>query len=79
MTQQISVRLPDEVVAFLDQVVSDGHASSRATAIASAVAHERQRLRELADIEILTGLGAGGQDELVGIAEKTSRTPLDID
>jgi Arc/MetJ-type ribon-helix-helix transcriptional regulator len=37
MSTQIAVRLPDEMVAFLDRTVATGKAPSRAALVASAV------------------------------------------
>jgi Arc/MetJ-type ribon-helix-helix transcriptional regulator len=47
MTKQIAVRLPDELVAFIDQRVQRGSASSRAAVVADAL--ERERRREVAE------------------------------
>ena len=43
MTTQIAVRLPDELVKFLDQLVTQGEAKSRAAAVTRAVERERRR------------------------------------
>ena len=43
MTTQIAVRLPDELVKFLDQLVTQGEAKSRAAAVTHAVERERRR------------------------------------
>jgi antitoxin MazE3 len=47
MTMQIAVRLPDELVDFLDQLVTQGEAKSRAAAVTHAL--ERERRRRLAE------------------------------
>jgi Arc/MetJ-type ribon-helix-helix transcriptional regulator len=47
MTKQIAVRLPDELVEFIDQRVQRGSASSRAAVVADAL--ERERRREVAE------------------------------
>ncbi len=44
MSTQIAVRLPDEMVAFLDHTVAMGKAPSRAALVASAVEREMRRL-----------------------------------
>ena len=46
MTVQIAIRLPDDMVAFLDKSVAAGHAPSRAALVARAV--EREMRRQLA-------------------------------
>ena len=43
MSTQITVRIPDDLVAFMDEQVSAGSASSRATLVARAVERERRR------------------------------------
>jgi Arc/MetJ-type ribon-helix-helix transcriptional regulator len=43
MTTQIAVRLPDELVDFLDQLVTKGEAKSRAAAVTHALERERRR------------------------------------
>lgn len=66
MTTQIAVRLPDELVAFLDQNVAEGKAPSRAAVITSALEREMRRLVAEADAAILARLSAAdGLDPLV--------------
>lgn len=45
MSTQIAVRLPDEMVAFLNRSVATGKASSRAALVAAAVEREICLLR----------------------------------
>lgn len=78
MSKQITVRLPDELVEFMDQLVAADKASSRATVVARAM--ERERRRELAarDLAILTA--QGDYDDLDGLATAASGTVLsDLD
>ena len=66
MTTQIAVRLPDELVAFLDRSVAKGQAPSRAALVASAVEREMRRLAAEQDAEILRSEGpADDLDDLV--------------
>ena len=66
MSTQIAVRLPDEMVAFLDRVVATGKAPSRAAIVASAVEREMRRLAAEQDAQILLAQGAADDlDELV--------------
>ena len=58
MSTQIAVRLPDEMVAFLDHAVASGTAPSRAALVASALEREMRRLAAVRDAEILGELGA---------------------
>lgn len=55
MSKQIAVRLPDDVVAFVDQLVAGGHAASRAEVVTRALTRERRRELAARDAEILSG------------------------
>lgn len=47
MSTQIAVRLPDDMVAFLDNAVAQGKASNRAALVTSALEREmRQESRD---------------------------------
>ncbi len=70
MSTQIAVRLPDEMVAFLDRTVAMGKAPSRAALVASAVEREMRRLAAEQDAQILRGQGAA--DDLDDLVEWTS-------
>ena len=66
MTTQIAVRLPDEMVAFLDDAVSAGKAASRAALVAAALEREMRRRAAEEDAELLRTNGpADDLDELV--------------
>jgi Arc/MetJ-type ribon-helix-helix transcriptional regulator len=67
MSTQIAVRLPDEVVAFVDELVASGWAGSRAAVVAKALERERRRAVDARDAEILAR--AGPDPELAGLAE----------
>ncbi|KAA1415926.1 hypothetical protein F0U44_20040 [Nocardioides humilatus] len=56
MSTQIAVRLPDELVSYVDALVSDG-AGSRATVITRALKIYQQQLRAEADARILEATG----------------------
>ncbi len=76
MTVQITVRLPDDLVAFVDVLVADGAVTSRADAVARALTRERRRQTALADVAILR---RGGSDpDLDALAEHTAAQPLDL-
>ena len=47
MNQQVTVRLPEELVAFMDRQVHEGRAASRAAVVAAAI--ERERRREIGE------------------------------
>lgn len=66
MSTQIAVRLPDEMVAFLDRVVATGKAPSRAALVAAAVEREMRRHAAEQDAQILRRQGSADDlDDLV--------------
>ncbi|HMT90479.1 MAG TPA: hypothetical protein PKC73_12675 [Dermatophilaceae bacterium] len=66
MTTQIAVRLPDEMVRYLDSSVASGRAASRAALVALAVEREMRRQAAERDVEILNAAGAADDlDDLV--------------
>lgn len=66
MSTQIAVRLPDELVAFLDQTVASGRAPSRAAIVTSAVEREMRRLLAERDAQLLRQHGSTDDlDDLV--------------
>ena len=65
VSTQIAIRLPDEMVAFLDRAVAAGEAS-RAALVASALEREMRRLVAEHDARILGAEGAADDlDDLV--------------
>jgi len=82
MSRQIAVRLPEEIVEFIDEQVSEGRGRSRADVVARAMSRERRRRQAERDVEILMELkekGELGDEELEAWVRHASRTPLDID
>jgi Arc/MetJ-type ribon-helix-helix transcriptional regulator len=67
MSKQIAVRLPDELVEFVDEIVGSGSARSRAAVVARALERERRRAVAARDAEILARTGP--DPELEGLAE----------
>ena len=66
MTVQIAIRLPDDMVAFLDKAVAAGSAPSRAALVARAVEREMRRQVAERDAAILRERGTSDDlDELV--------------
>lgn len=53
MSVQIAVRLPDEIVEFVDSQVSSGAAKSRADFIWHAIRREQRRLAAERDLQVL--------------------------
>jgi Arc/MetJ-type ribon-helix-helix transcriptional regulator len=78
MTTQLSIRLPDDLVSFLDDEVRSG-ADSRAAVIVAALRHEQRRRAEVRDIAILKE-AAGSADDLDGLARHAAQVDLsDLD
>ncbi|HXN38571.1 MAG TPA: ribbon-helix-helix domain-containing protein [Solirubrobacteraceae bacterium] len=73
MSKQIAVRLPDELVDFVDGVVDSGGGRSRAAVVTRALERERRRLAAVRDAEILAR--AGPDPELKGLAEHVVGLP----
>lgn len=77
MSKQIAVRLPDEIVAFVDEVVSSGAEPSRAAVVARALARERRRRAAVRDAEILARTGP--DPELAGLADYAAQVRPQLD
>jgi len=66
MSTQIAIRLPEEMVAFLDQAVAEGKAASRAALVGVALEREMRRQAAESDAAILREQGTADQlDALV--------------
>jgi Arc/MetJ-type ribon-helix-helix transcriptional regulator len=77
MTIQIAVRLPDDIVAFVDEQVSSGAATSRAAVVARALEHERRRAAAERDAAIYQA--AARPHDFDELATWTAAQPIDID
>jgi Arc/MetJ-type ribon-helix-helix transcriptional regulator len=77
MSIQIAVRLPDSMVEFLDRLVAEGQAASRASVVERALAREFRRQIAARDAAILAA--AGPDPGLDGLADYAGRVPLDIE
>lgn len=66
MTTQIAVRLPEELVAFLDRAVAEGVAPSRAAVVTRALQAEMRKQAAANDARLLADQGAADDlDDLV--------------
>ena len=74
MSRQIAVRLPDDVVEFIDQRVVQG-ARSRASVVAQALRREQRLAIAARDAAILAA--SGGDPDMDNLAEYAARTPMD--
>jgi Arc/MetJ-type ribon-helix-helix transcriptional regulator len=73
MSKQIAVRLPDELVEFVDRAVASGTAPSRASVVTQALERARRRAAAERDAEILARTGP--DPELAGLAEHAAPAP----
>lgn len=77
MSKQIAVRLPDEIVDFVDGLVSQGKANSRAIVVTRALERERRRAVAARDVAILAE--AGEDPDMDSLARHVARAPLDLE
>lgn len=73
MSTQIAVRLPDRLVAFLDEMVERGEAASRAEIVKKALMKYERRVRAERDAEIYRR--EGDYPEFDGLVEWSSQQP----
>lgn len=81
MSIQIAVRLPDEIVAFIDDAISRGDAPSRAAVVLRALERERRRMLAERDAIILAAAASAdaSDDDFDSLAAHLSTTAIDID
>lgn len=77
MTRQIAIRIPDDLVEFIDATVSAGQASSRAALVTTALERELRRRTAAADAQILAA--AGSEPDLDGLALYASKLDVGLD
>ena len=91
MSTQIALRLPDDIVAFIDDQVRSGRTKSRAEFVVRFVERERRRERAARDVEVLladrqrnsaeganVADGANIAGDLDALASLAAATALDI-
>ena len=76
MSRQVAVRLPDDLVAFMDDLVAQGTEKSRATVMTRALERERRRELAVRDVAILSRTGA--DNDMERLAEYAARLPIDL-
>jgi Arc/MetJ-type ribon-helix-helix transcriptional regulator len=67
MSKQIAVRLPDELVEFVDGLVDSGGGRSRAAVVRRALEREQRRVDAARDAEILAQ--SGPDPDLAALAD----------
>jgi Arc/MetJ-type ribon-helix-helix transcriptional regulator len=78
MSTQITIRLPEDLVEFVDAQVVAGLATSRADLVAKLLRRQVARARAVADLEIIRAHDGVPYPDLAGLAELAPR-PLDLD
>ena len=76
MSTQIAVRLPDELVAYVDRAVAQGRVKSRAELVARLIERDARRQRAEDDLALLTTKGALPDPEALAIARATASTAV---
>jgi len=76
MSKQIAVRLPDDIVEFVDGLVRQEQASSRADVVTRALERERRRAVAARDAAILAQ--AGEDRDMASLARHVAGEPLDL-
>ena len=77
MSKQIAVRLPDDLVDFVDGLIAAGAATSRADVVARALHRERRRAAAARDAEIYAQSADAG--EFDAMHEYLRAQPLDLE
>lgn len=77
MSRQIAVRLPDELVEFIDDLVVTGRFESRAAVVTRELRRLKRRIEAEQDAEIYRR--EGDDPELVEFVRYTSKLPMDLD
>lgn len=76
MSTQIAVRLPDELVAYVDRAVAQGRVKSRAQLVARLIERDARRQRAEDDLALLAEKGLVRDPEALAIARATASTPV---
>ncbi|MCY7373904.1 MAG: ribbon-helix-helix domain-containing protein [Spirochaetaceae bacterium] len=76
MSTQIAVRLPDDLVAYVDQAVARGRVKSRADLVARLIERDARRQRAEDDLALLVEKGCAHDPEALAIARSAAATPV---
>jgi Arc/MetJ-type ribon-helix-helix transcriptional regulator len=83
MSTQITVRLPEKILAHIDKTVASGEAKSRADVIIRAMKREERRQGAERDALVLARLAAENDGdpypELAGLTEYAARNRPELD
>lgn len=76
MSTQIAVRLPDDLVAYVDRAVASGRVKSRAELVTRLIARDARRQRAEEDLQRLVEAGALGDPEGLAMVTAAAGTPV---
>ncbi|MER7273230.1 hypothetical protein ABT369_02115 [Dactylosporangium sp. NPDC000244] len=79
MTTQIAVRLPEDLLEYIDEEVASGASASRAAVVTRALIRDRRRTIAERDARIYATPAGGDEDGLDNLAAWAAQQPLDID
>ena len=71
------MRLPEDIVDFVDALVSEGKANSRAVVVNRALERERRRAVAARDVAILAQ--TGDDLDMDSLTEHVAHAPLDLE
>ncbi|CAN5835349.1 hypothetical protein BH24ACT8_BH24ACT8_04690 [soil metagenome] len=77
MSTQIAVRLPDELVTYLDEIARSEPGSSRAAVIRAALERDRRVRQAERDVRIL--METGDYEDFEGLNDYARRNPTPLD
>ncbi len=77
MSKQIAVRLPDELVDYIDELVKASETESRASFL--TLAAKRERRRRLGALDAMIYASEGEDPELDGFAAYAAGVELNLD
>jgi Arc/MetJ-type ribon-helix-helix transcriptional regulator len=77
MTVQIAVRLPDELVEFLDELVASGRFESRAAIVSRELKRFQRRI--IAERDAESYRTQGDYPDLAGLADHIARNPVPVE
>jgi len=77
MSKQIAVRLSDDLVAFVDEIVESGRERSRAAVVSRALEREQRRMVAARDTAILAATGP--DPELEDLASYAAELTIEAD
>ncbi|MDQ3527341.1 MAG: ribbon-helix-helix domain-containing protein [Actinomycetota bacterium] len=77
MSTQIAVRLPDELLTYLDEIARSEPGSSRAAVIRAALERDRRVRQAERDVRIL--METGDYEDFEGLNDYARRNPTPLD